>query len=283
MKTKKEQSMLAAGKTISIVADVITVFSWLGLTFSSLLTFVRANCWYMIPAGVFITILICVFLCKKNQISVIKYIMNMFAYNMKYSFEEWTAEYEYHTDTQMSFRTTYLVKAIQAGIDHVRVRFNWSGATDDNPIKPEPITADGYFSKELELFEREYGYNHYKLRSKKPVNKDDEPIKLGVKLENLEDVAKIASPHLLTSISVITRKLNMIVILPYHIYPKNIRCLEYLHATDDCHWHDLSNECCLELKNDKWYVSITVDKPVFGGKYVLRWEPTLHMAANNTP
>lgn len=276
LKTKKEQGIVAAEKTVSIIGDVVAVFSWLGITSSSILVFCKTNYWYIIPAGVFAVLLVCVYLGKKNRIAIIKYVMNMLAYNMKYSFEEWTAEYEYHSNTKMSFRTTYLVKAIQAGVEHVRVRFNWSGATDNNPIKPEPIREDGYYSNDLKLVDREYGYNHYNLCSSKAINKGDKPVKLGVKLENLEDAAKIASPHLLTSISVTTKKLNMIVILPYDIHPENYYCLEYLHATDDCHWRDLSNECNLELKNGKWYLSVTVDKPVFGGKYILRWNPTLY-------
>lgn len=282
MKTREKQSIVAAGKAISIASNVVTVLSWLGITFSSLLAFAKANCWYIIPVVIFIALLFCVSWCKKNQNALIRRAMNMFAYDMKYSFEEWTAKYEYHTDTQMSFYTTYLVKAMQAGVDHIRVRFNWSGATEKNPIKPEAISDGDYCSKNLEFFEREYGYNHYKLYSKKVINKNDEPIKLGVKIENLQDSAKIASPHLLTSISVVTKKLNMIVILPYHISPDNVRCVEYLHATDDCHWNDLSDKCTTQRDGDKWLVSVSIDKPVLGGKYILSWEPTVH-TTNNIP
>ena len=98
-------------------------------------------------------------------------------------------------------------------------------------------------------------------------------MKLGVKIDNMQDVAEKTTPHLQTSISVVTKKLKMLVILPVYIYPKSIRCLEYLHSTDSCHWHDLSKDCVLERKDQEWHIMWSVDKPIFGGRYIMSWDP----------
>ncbi|MBR3692503.1 MAG: hypothetical protein IKL89_07400 [Clostridia bacterium] len=272
-KNKEEQNLTVIGKAFSLASNITTKFSWFGITASSAAGFFYKNIFFFIPVVVFISILIVIHICKANNISIIKGIFNMFAYNMQYSFDEWTAQYVYHSQEKMSFYTTYKVKALQTGVDHIRVRFNWSGATESNPINPIPICEDDYKSDRLEFFQREYGYNHYKLYGKNPISKNDAPIKLGVKLENLEDKSKIASPHLLTSISVVTKKLNMRVILPSNIHPENIRCLEYLHSTDDFEWHDLSKDCVLEKIGNEYHITWVVDKPIFGGKYILSWDP----------
>lgn len=272
MNKKQVKNLTVVGKVFSAVSDVLTILSYLGLTLSVIAGIIKKSLICVIPFVISIIILIIICFCKKNNTAIIKYILKIFAYNMQYTFDEWTTEYEYHTIDKMSFSTSYLVRAQQTGVDNIRVKFNWSGATDLNPINPQPICKGDFQSNRIELFAREYGYNHYKLYSKHSINKGDTPIKMGVKLSNLVDTERKASSHILTSISVDTKKLTMIAIFPTTMPIKNIRCLEYLHSTDDFHWHNLSDEHKIELSGSKQYLIWSVDKPVYGGKYIMSWE-----------
>lgn len=272
-KNKKFSTVI--GKVFSIISNIISIVSWLGISGSVVLLFIYKNVFLIIPIIVGVLTIVIIHLCKVNRVSIIKRVFNMFAYNMQYSFDEWIVQYEYHSPYKMSFYTTYMVKALQTGVDHIRVRFNWSGATETNPIKPLPACEDDYQSDKIVFFHREYGYLYYKLYSKNTINRNDKPIKMGVKLENLEDNAKKASPHLLTSVSVVTKVLKMRVILPINMRPEDIHCLEYLHSTDDFHWRDLSNCYKLEKIANKWHIIWDVDKPVFGGKYIMSWKPNI--------
>ena len=274
-KQKTKDFLTVAGKTFSVVSNILTIVSWLGITATSIFLYFTKNYFLIIPIVLLLTLVICIFICKRNNVDIIKAIMAFFAYNMKYSFDEWVAEYEYHSKDTMSFKTSYTVRALQTGVDHIYVRFNWSGATDEKGIDPRPVNSGNFKSEKMEFCHKEYGYNYYKLFSKNVINKGDHPIQLGYKLENLNDSLGKASPHLLTSISVVTKKLKMIVILPQNIKPQNIRCLEYLHSTDDYHWHDLSDNVKPELIGKRWHIIWEIEKPVFGGKYILSWEPEI--------
>lgn len=283
MKNKQKDSFFAVGKTLATIADLISVLSWIGVSVSVISSIVSRNLAWIIPLCIFSVLILIAFLCKKNHILIVKWIMNMLAYNMKYVLDEWTARYEYLSAKEMTFRTTYVVRALQPGMDHIRVRFNWSGETDSNPIEPKPIVETGFDSVRMELFDKEYGYKHYNLYSRNKINKGDEPLKLGVTLDGLVDVSEKASPHILTSISVVTDRLKMIAVLPIHMIPEDIHCYEYLHSTDDCHWHDLTSMCECKTEGNKWQVSILIDKPVFGGKYILKWRPSTLDSADSIP
>ena len=85
---------------------------------------------------------------------------------------------------------------------------------------------------------------------------------------------------MLTNINVETDVLILKVILPNVISFQNVEYLEYLHATDDFHWHryvaDTKNSpVTIESSTNSNKTTITweIKKPVFGGKYVIRWEP----------
>lgn len=275
---KTEKNTMEIERLLSIVSNILTIISWLGITsISVVFVFFQHNFWLIVPFAVLILLLIVLYIFRKQHDNLIKWFLKLFAYNTQYYFEEWTARYEFKSEYKMSFYTSYVVRALQSGVDHIKVRFNWTGSTDTNPITPTPICDSDFHSMRLEWYQKEYGYNYYKLFSRNKINKNDKPIKLGVKIENLDDKYKKASPHLLTSISVVTKKLNMIVVLPTTIYPERIRCLEYLHSTDDVHWHDLSDQHTLvrDSESKHWILSWTVNKPVFGGKYIMSWEPEI--------
>ena len=282
MEKSKSKSM-EIERIFSIISNIIAILSWIGISsISFLFVFFYRNFWLAIPLLVLVLLLFVLRIIKKQYKNIIKWFLKLFAYNTQYYFDEWTAKYEFHSQYKMSFHTTYIVKALQAGVDHIRVRFNWSGSSDDNPISPRPIVKRDYDSDKLELYQQQYGYNYYKLYSKNKINKNQGSLKLGVELNNLVDTQKKASPHLLTSISVITNKLYMIVVFPENIYPEKIWCLEYLHATDDIHWNDLTDEHTLERKDKKWVLSWTITKPVFGGKYYMSWQPSLVETSSST-
>lgn len=185
----------------------------------------------------------------------------------------WDAVYEYHSMTEMYFRSEYNVKAMQTGVDHIRIRFNWSGESGDAPIVPMAIQGSDYQSERLEDDGSEYGYRYYKLFSHTPYNKSDNPFKMGVEIPSMKADDQKLSHHLLVSVSMLTEQLKMYVSFPENIYPENIEFFEYIHATDDHHWHTET----LEPKkvDGKWVIERTIPDPIYGGKYKIHWNPRL--------
>lgn len=262
-----------SGGLFSTVANWASILSFLGVPATVIMAIFKHNNMLYLYAVLCLIIFCSVLLLKKHYIQIIKLFFRMFALNKTYKFIEWNAVYTYETENQMSFRSTYLVKAEQSSVDRIRVRFNWSGSVDQNDVIPHPITGSGYETKKIEPDEPKFGYRYYNLFSNNKLNKKDHPVKLGVKILNLEDKTNKASKHLLTSIIAVTDQLNMTVRLPKAMKPQHWYGYEYLHAVDDCHWHDLSNEVVLVEEDDKFVeLKWTIKKPIFGGKYCLSWQ-----------
>lgn len=272
---KQKSGFTIVGTAFSTISNWAGILSYLGISVAAVLAFLKKYALAILLVVIAIIVLILIHLCKKYRASIIKFILRQFAPNSPYRFTKWEAIYEYTSMNTMAFRTRYTVKAMQAGVDHIRVRFNWSGATDTNPIKPKPAKTSGCTTQRIEFAGDEYGYKYYNVFNRTAFNKGEQDVKLGVDIEDMRvSNKKEVSHHLLSSISVVTDTLQMIVVLPSNIYPNNIIAHEYLHATDETHWRDCSTECTVERRDDgKWKVSWEIDKPVFGGKYIIYWNP----------
>ena len=272
---KKQSHFTFIGKFFSVFETFLSILSYLGITLSVLWGFFKKNFWMIIPFTIFSGILICVFLCKKYHVELIKKFITLFAINCPYKYVRYKATYEYESMEQMKLHTTYLVKALQTGVEFIRVRFNWSGATEKNPVVPSIISNGEYETDRIEFEKSEYGYNCYKLYSKNKCNKNDPPVKMGVDLGTLVVKDKKISHHLQACINVITDSLELEIILPFGIYPSKVCFLEYLHSTDDEHWHKFSDSDYTKpkLENEKWVIRWVIEKPVFGGKYIIEFDP----------
>lgn len=261
---------LRIGQIFSNFSAVLTVLGWLGLTASSVGAYFRRSWLLALVAIISAAVLGLLYVFKRNHRRIISGIMSLFAPNHPYRILSWDMEYEYKSRDEMFFRVDYTVKAMQTGVDHIRVRYNWSGETDSNPIHPEIVTGQGYETSKLEFDGKEYGYSYYKLFSRVVFNKKDEPFKLGVRIGPLKAGEQKVSHHLLTSISMATDELIMRVRLPEGLEPFNVRGIEFLHATDDFHWH-IENREVERLENKDWRIEWRVLHPIYGGKYIIKW------------
>lgn len=234
----------------------------------------------IVSSSAFIVICLVSYLTRRFSHTIISKIFSVFSRTMPYSLDEWNVTYEYETKTRMNFKAFYLVKALQTGVDNIRVRYNWSG---DNPIAPYPITAGDCSTKNVEYIGQEFGYAYYRVNSTTKINKNDPSMKLGVSITNMEDPDMKASTHLLTNINVKTKLLIMTVILPEKYKFTNVEYLEYLHSTDDDHWHKYTainhpKTVNITTNNNKTHITWTVHNPILGGKYIIRWK---HLCEND--
>lgn len=263
------------GVLFSTISNWVSILSYVGISFSVFILFVKKNWYAIIFLLFFVIIRIAFIICFKYRDNIIKWILRLFAPNSAYYYSRWESVYEYKSLNKMAFHTRYHVRAMQNGVKYIRVRFNWSGETESNPIHPKPAKTDGCTTKKVEHSGDEFGYKYYNVFNKTEFNKGDpDGVKLGVDIENMNVIDKAVSHHLLTSVNVVTEKLYMKVIFPENIFPEDVVAHEFLHATDDNHWRDRSSECKIERQDEgKWIISWEVVKPVYGGKYIIFWEP----------
>lgn len=262
---------LRVGKLFEIIANAGSLLGWCGIPLSVCLAYFRKS-WLLVVPGILILILV-LFLryCRNNHRKIISWIMTLFAPNAPYRLLAWDAVYEYRSMTEMCFRVEYEVKAMQTGVDHIRVRFNWSGESGSDPIEPRALQGPGFQSERLEDDGREYGYRYYKLFNHTPHNRTDSPFKMGVEIPSMKaDVQKL-SHHLLVSVSMLTEQLSMRVVFPENIIPEDIEFFEYIHATDDYHWNTKTLQP--QRLNGKWVIEKTIPEPIYGGKYKIQWTP----------
>ncbi len=283
---QKQKHNLKVGSVINNIGTGITLLGFFGISATSVYNFINNSWeshWWWVAVAIAATVGFSIvrYFGKRFSRSIVVYILNLFAKMLSYKLKKWEIIYEYLSETEMQFEAHFDVVALQTGVDHIRVRYNWSGATESNPIKPEPITDTGYQTTHLEPDGTEFGYSFFKVFSNTKINTGDKPIKLGVRIAGLKENGKKASPHLLTNINVPTEQLVMKVLLPSNIYPEDIEFLEYIHATDDYHWHKYiqGDEHDLvkvnTIKDNKKEIVWSIVRPIIGGKYVIRWRPQI--------
>lgn len=260
-----------AGKVFTTLANVVSILSWIGLG-GTVFYAVLSKIWvWLVLCLVPIAFIFIIAYAKKHKSQIMSRFMRWLAPAMPYMINNWNVVYEYVNSTQMRFEATYLVKALQVGVDYIIVRYNWSGENADNKIIPKVISdRDGFESSRLEFVGTEYGYSYYKLYSLRTHNKGD-VFKLGVQIEDMNVKGKDPSPHLLTSVIAVTEMLSMSVVFPANIYPNKVVCMEYINSTDFYYWQSKRIEA--KRNEDKWIISHNQKNPIYGGKYVIEWEP----------
>lgn len=260
----------------SALSGVASILSFLGLSavviFNTVTKVWSENWRSIIFPGIAFVISLIVFIAFRafgREIAI--FLFNLFAQKNPYRLKCRIIEYEYISPTTMKYRTEYTVVAMQTGVDFVRSRINWTGETEGNPVKIQPILESGFYTSRIAPDGCEYGYNYYKIFSHTPINRG-ENIKLGAKIDDLVDKDKKAVPHLLTNVNVQTSTLVMKVIFPSDMTVRNVEFLEYAHAVDDYHWHRYTDDRT-KISNDggRQFITWTVKSPVVGGKYIIKW------------
>lgn len=282
----KRDHAIYLGVLFDWVCRIITVLTFLEISISSIQNSIKKT-WstnWLTPVScffLFILLMIILRVCKKNSHLIIRTLMNMFARKSRYKYKNWEITYEYVSPTEMNFRAEYSVQALETDVDSIRVRCNWSGWNNTFPLSPSPIKDPGFSTKCVEYVGKEFGYFFYKVSSTSRINHGDSPIKLGIRLDSLKDLNNTASPHLLANIAVETDELVLNVILPHQIVANNVECYEYIHATDDFHWHKYSTTSpnspimINRIDNNRTMLIWKIQKPILGGKYIIKWIPQL--------
>ena len=281
----KSDQRLRISNVISWISNAFTILSFFGIsagTISLICSLDIGIQWYTLIL-ISISLLLLPFLRRiSDRFSsiVVAKVYSLFSKEMPYSLAEWDITYQYKTTTAMYFKALFTVKALQTGVDYIRVRYNWSGANGLNEKMLTPITSDGYSTDRIIYDGKEFGYTFYKIYSRTSINRDDVPLKLGLEIKDMQDPEKKASPHLLTNINVKTDLLKMHVILPHDIAinPNDVEFLEYVHATDDHHWHRYTESSCKsvainKLPDNGTQIEWIITHPIIGGKYVIKWLP----------
>ncbi len=284
MPNKKAQNGagLHVGQIFNHTYGIVTIVGWLGISASTLFSFFLKSWHLLIPAGVLLLLLSLLRFCKTHNRRIIAWVMDLLSPNFSYRLSLWEVNYEYKSMSEMRYETKYVVHALRTGVDHIRIRFNWSGSPD---ATPRPVKRQGYHTKKLEFDGMEYGYKYYNVFSWSAFNKSDGPVTLGVVSDPLIVTDPEAlSHHLLTSMTMPSDRLTMRVTLPYEISPENVEFFEFLHATDDFHFHwhkydeehPYSQDKMVELTDGKWVITWDIPHPIYGGKYLIKWLPTEH-------
>ena len=74
-KQKTKDFLTVAGKTFSVVSNILTIVSWLGITATSIFLYFTKNYFLIIPILLLLTLVICIFICKRHNVDIIKAII----------------------------------------------------------------------------------------------------------------------------------------------------------------------------------------------------------------
>ena len=273
MRKSMGEYQLSIGKIMTIVTNIVSILSWLGIPASIFMVYISQSKWWALLIVICVCVVTTIRIARANARYVVAFIMNLIAPSTPYKLKEWRVNYEYLSSEDMCFWAEYTVKAKQIGVNHIHVRYNWSGESKDHRVKPEPIKGSSFDTNRIEYVGKEYGYSYYKIFSDREHNKRDKPFKLGARIRMHKEKDQEISHHLLTSISMVTDVLIMRVILPPDIYPEQIRKVEFAHSSDFFHWHSEENvQAERDEKTNKWIIEWRV-KPIYGGKYIIDWKP----------
>ncbi len=253
---------------LSLISDIISLIIFLISVLSGSLYIAFKSIEALFFSIFFAILLIISFFFRKRIAKCIMiYLMNLTAPDKRCRITSKKVIYEYKSMTEMCFSNEFFVKPLYDGLTSFPDKYKWTGPYTP---KPKPLISN----HKIDLIDIKYGYQRYCINlGAKSYNKSDRPIRTGIKLESLKDPDRQASPHLATGIYDCTENLTLEVWFPMDVNVTNIRKLEYIHFTDEEHYHcteENSPEICNELK--KKVIRYSIKRPIYGGKYLIDWE-----------
>jgi hypothetical protein len=256
---------------LSITSDLISVLTFLMSVLSgSLFITLKSNIAFVFTL-LFVVLLVLSFRFFPFIKPVAKYMMvgfmNLTAPDKKYRIVTKTIVYEYLSMTEMKLIKEYKIKPLHDGLTFAVDKYRWTGSS--SPI-PSPVVS----THKIESQRIKYGYEHCHIDfGGKSYNRNDKPIRTGLKFDSLLDPQKTAEPHLATGISECTKNLVLEVWFPMEINVTNIRKLEYIHYTDEEHHRCVEeNTPTYDKDRTKKVIRFKVKNPIYGGKYLIDWD-----------
>lgn len=250
-------------KTIDVVAALIALVPSIVLFLNESKIII-----IVVVAGVCLAIAV-ILVCRSKALSrcLMYYLLNLTAPAKSYKLLSKEVIYEFSSRTKMRHEKIFEVKVINTSFRGINDKYKWTG---DHELTVE--TDDPQHFKVVPQGSK-FGLNRYNIEVKdgRTYSKGD---KLTIKslIRDIDDPNKKSSLHLSTGIYEKTERLKMRVVFDNSLCPQNARKLEYIHYNDDVHYRAYPAELQLTEGGTKKCYEWDIDKPLFGGKYMIEWE-----------
>ena len=202
---------------------------------------------------------------KKLARSILWLFLNLTAPSKSYKFTKKEVVYEFKTRTAMRHEKNFSVKVLHPSFSGISDKYKWTGEGRLNICSKDPK----HYS--LQPLRAKFGLERYRLV---PVGDKrysaGESIEMGAVIEDISDPNSASSLHLSSGIYEKTDCLVLKVLFTPTLQPVNARKLEYIHYIDDDHYR--AEACMPTLEGEKKCLEWVIEKPLYGGKYMIEWE-----------
>lgn len=251
-------------KVISTLSDILGILSFITMVIPSLTAIISG----IFPVIILVIPPIIIF--ARRQIIARKFlgwIMNCTCPDKTYKLKKKEIIYEFKSREEMRLEKNFDAVVLHDGFTGVYDKFKWTG---DGDLIPQPKRPALH---KIEMLEEKYGMKRYQIKFKDEQNysKGDDVDTIGMVIENIQDKQHKSSLRLLSGVFEITDCLELHLIFDKDLKPKNIRELEYIHYSDDEHYRCENVNYVFNDSTEKKEVIWTINKPIYGGKYVIDW------------
>lgn len=251
-------------KAISIFSDVLGIISFIGMLVPSLIALISS----LIPLIIFIVPSI-VLLVNREKVArkFLGWIMNCTCPDKPYKLKKKEIIYEFKSREEMRLEKNFDPVILHDGFTGVYDKFKWTGEGELTPKAKRPAVH------KIEPLEEKYGMKRYQIKYNGEHNysKGDDVDTFSVVIEDIKDPNHKSAQRLLSGVFEITDCIELHLIFNKDLKPKNIRKLEYIHYSDDEHYKCENTNYIFNDETDKKEVIWTINKPIYGGKYVIDW------------
>ena len=264
-------------RLIGVFSDCCTIGTCLATIVPVVIGFVSGKKWLFVLAGMLFAIALILKGSKKISEECIKIIFNKTCLANDYTIKEKIIEYEFESRERMILRKTFDIVVEKNGITGVDDKYGWTGKSK---VVPQAVQRN----TEIRLLDNRYGMQRYMIALKDGRRLcKGEDAHFAMVIPNIDDPKHVSSTHLSSGIYEVTKKITLKVIIPKELKVTNIRCLEYLHYTDDNYYksHEIfQNEENFKKRNaysiinedtNKREITFRVKNPFMGGRYVIDW------------
>lgn len=193
-------------------------------------------------------------------------ILNKTAMPKSYKLTEKEAIYEFKERTKMRHEKIFKYEVLHQDFSGIDDKYGWTGGA---PLAVEAKDPRRY---EIETFGHKFGLNRYKIKLKDGHRHNiGETGTMVTVFENINDPNKKACLHLSAGIFEETDRLILKVLFPTTLVPVNAVGEEYIHYNDENHYGH-PKELELKILDGKLCLEYVIEKPFYGGRYMIKWD-----------
>lgn len=254
---------------IPLFANIVGILSFFLVTVPTIFAILKKQTWLIALVIIAIILAVKLFRNRRKYAKLLLYhFLNYTAPSKNYKLTEKEVIYEFLSKREMRLEKNFSVCVQESGFRAVYDKYKWTG---DAVLLPESKDKEHY---EFIPMGAKFGLNRYRLEwlGDRRYSKGT-PLKMGMIIGDINDPNEKASPHLSSGVYERTDRLVLRVIFASELSPINARKLEFSHYTDDDHINSEGIELqVLREDNRKRYYEWVIDKPLYGGKYLIEWE-----------